>query len=462
MFFKNAKLLKEANVEIENLEAEISKLKEKYEYSISNLEEDNSILKQKYSSIINVDNEIILKKDEILTIENNISELNNNYIKSIEIYDSLKKEIELYNDILDIRTYGLYEPRFAFDTSEEFKIAIDINYQKQKDAIKEINVRAIVSPKGTMVDGSKVEGEKMMKRYKKLMLYAFNGECDSLISEVKWNNISRINDKIEKSFIDINKLGEVVKTFITDYYKNLKIEAALLFYEYEEKKHQEKEEQRRIKEQMREEEKALKEFEKAQKDAEEEETRYQKALDKARNELGSVSKYDIDELNSQIQLLENKLKDAQERKERAMSMAQMTKVGHIYVITNIGAFGEDVVKIGMTRRLDPLDRVKELGDASVPFQFDIHAIIYSENAPQLENELHKRFHDRRLNKINHRKEFFKVSLDEIELFVNEHINAKIEFTKIAEAREFRETVSILQTSSHVIVEKQSIFPTSLI
>lgn len=184
-------------------------------------------------------------------------------------------------------------------------------------------------------------------------------------------------------------------------------------------------------------------------------------MDKARKELGSASQNEVDELNSQISSLEKKLQEAHERKERAISMAQMTKVGHIYVISNIGAFGEDVVKIGMTRRLDPLDRVRELGDASVPFQFDVHAIIYSENAPQLENELHKKFNDRRLNRINNRKEFFKASLEEIEIFVKEHAGAEIEFTKVAEAREYRETLIISNPIQQAEV-KQKVFPKTLL
>jgi hypothetical protein len=142
----------------------------------------------------------------------------------------------------------------------------------------------------------------------------------------------------------------------------------------------------------------------------------------------------------------------------------LTKVGHIYVISNLGSFGQDVYKIGMTRRLDPLDRVRELGDASVPFQFDIHAIIYSENAPQLEYELHKRFAERRLNRVNSKKEFFKVSLEEIEAFVKEHANAEIEFIKLAEAREYRETLAMLEQSNKMIneVEKISPYPKALI
>lgn len=441
MFFKNARLLKEAKTEIEGLEIE------------------NAELKQKYANLIDLDKEIASKEAEIGAATNKINELNTTYTASLETFEALQKEIELYTDSIDIGSYGLYEPQFGFDTSEKFKNAIEENYQKQKLAIKED--KAIICNTEWTVGGSKAEGKKMTTRNKKLMLYAFNGECDGLISKVKWNTATKIKERIEKAFNDINKLGEVQTTFITEHYKNLKLEELALTYEYEQKKYDEKEEQRQIREQMREEEKAQKELERAQKEAEDEEARFQKALDKARKELGSASQNEVDELNNQISSLEKKLQEAHERKERAISMAQMTKVGHIYVISNIGAFGEDVVKIGMTRRLDPLDRVRELGDASVPFQFDVHAIIYSENAPQLENELHRKFNDRRLNRINNRKEFFKASLEEIEIFVKEHAGAEIEFTKVAEAREYRETL-IISNPIQQVEEKQKTFPKTLL
>ncbi len=442
MFFKNAKLLREAKAELELLEIE------------------NGDLKKKYANLIDVDQEIESKKAEIVSLNNKLSALDTTYVASLETFEALQKEIDLYTDSVDIGSYGLYEPQFSFDTSEKFKEAIEANYQKQKLAIKEDN--AIICNTNWTVDGSKVEGKKMTNRNKKLMLYAFNGECDGLISKVKWNTANKIKERIDKAFDNINKLGEVQNTFITEHFLDLKLEELALTYEYEQKKYDEKEEQRQIREQMREEEKAQKELERAQKEAEDEEARFKKALDKARKELGSASQNELYELNNQISSLERKLLEAQERKERAISMAQMTKVGHIYVISNIGSFGEDVVKIGMTRRLDPLDRVRELGDASVPFRFDIHAIIYSENAPQLENELHKKFNDRRLNRINNRKEFFKASLEEIEVFVKEHAGAEIEFTKVAEAREYRETLIVNNTYLTDKSSNTKVFPKTLI
>lgn len=130
-----------------------------------------------------------------------------------------------------------------------------------------------------------------------------------------------------------------------------------------------------------------------------------------------------------------------------MSMAQQTRRGHVYVISNIGSFGEDVYKIGMTRRLEPMDRVKELGDASVPFSFDVHALIFSEDAPALENTLHKEFENKRVNLINTRREFFNVTLSEIESVVVKN-HGYIEFTKLAEAEQYRETVAIRNRLLH--------------
>ncbi len=246
----------------------------------------------------------------------------------------------------------------------------------------------------------------------------------------------------------------------------MKLKELALEYEYQLKKQQEKEELRAAQEALREEEKARREFEQAQKEAEKEEANYQKALDKARKEIEQATGDTHDKLIAQIQKLEQEIQEAHERKERALSMAQQTKRGHIYIISNIGSFGEQVYKIGMTRRLEPEDRIKELGDASVPFQFDIHAMIFSEDAPNLENELHKAFSNRKVNMLNYKKEFFKVTLDEIEQKVKE-IGLETEFIRVPEAMEYRETIAMLSklnsteqpnTIEQIVAEE---FPTSL-
>jgi hypothetical protein len=281
----------------------------------------------------------------------------------------------------------------------------------------------------------------MTKKTIKLTLRAFNGECESLIARVRWNNVERLQAKIEKAFEIINRLNKPNDIHIQNMYLNLKVEELKLTHEYELKKHEEKEEQKRIRAEMREEERARKEIEKAQRETEKEEERYRKALEVVEKQLTEAQGEQLDKLNNEIEYLRGQVIKAHEAHERAVSRAQLTKSGHVYVISNIGSFGEQVYKIGMTRRLEPMERVKELGDASVPFRFDVHAMIYSDNAPDLEYKLHQAFVGREVNLVNKRKEFYRVSLSEIEEVVQNNHKALIKFTKVAEAREYRETLA---------------------
>ena len=361
------------------------------------------------------------------------------YQKKKSLYKELVKEVNLYEEELELVSYGLYKPHFDFDSSERYKQEIKKVKQTQKELIRK--KQAAICTTDWSVAGSKTEGKKMITRNIKLMLRAFNNECDAAILKVRWNNVKKMETRITKAFDAINKLGEPTNIYITRDYLNAKLKELYLTHEYQEKKHAEKEEQREIQAQIREEQRVLREAEKAKKEAEQEAKIYQKALEEARKELGVLHGDDLVHLQEQIEKLEEDLNEAQKRKERAISRAQLTKSGHVYVISNIGSFGEGVYKIGMTRRLEPMDRVKELGDASVPFVFDVHAIIYSEDAPRLEKELHNAFRKQRLNLVNNRKEFFRVSLEEIETIVHKN-HADIEFIKTVEAREYRETLSI--------------------
>ncbi|EMN93325.1 T5orf172 domain protein [Leptospira interrogans serovar Medanensis str. UT053] len=250
-----------------------------------------------------------------------------------------------------------------------------------------------------------------------------------------------MEERIAKVHDAINKLGETHYIKITNDYYRLKLQELQLTHEYRDKIYQEKQEQKRIQEQIREEEKVQREIEKALRDSEDEEKRYTKALEQAKKELEKAQGEQLQLVQAKMEALQKELENAQSAKQRALSLAQQTKVGHVYVISNIGSFGESVFKVGMTRRLDPMDRVKELGDASVPFEFDVHAIVYSENAPELEKLLHKNFDHKRVNLVNNRKEFFEITLDEIEQIVKKH-NGDVQFTKAAEAREYRESMKI--------------------
>jgi len=204
---------------------------------------------------------------------------------------------------------------------------------------------------------------------------------------------------------------------------------------------EEREEQRRIKEQIREEEKARREYERAIKLAAKDEETLRKAMEKAQQQISQATEEQKAKYELKLQELELKLKEAEERNQRAQSMAQQTKRGHVYVISNIGSFGEDIYKIGLTLRLEPEDRIRELGDSSVPFGFDIHALIFSEDAPALENKLHKHFVMMQMNKVNYRKEFFRVTLAHIREEV-EKLGLATKWTMTAEAKEYFESKAI--------------------
>jgi hypothetical protein len=293
----------------------------------------------------------------------------------------------------------------------------------------------------------------MVKQYTKLMLRAFNGESDAAIANVTWNNISKMQERVRKSFESINDLGGVTHVSVTPEYLNLKLDELRLAYEYEEKRHQEREEQGRIREQIREEEKAQKELERASEEAVRQEADYEKLLAKAREEALRATGTQLQELTERIMSFEAKLDEARKKKERAISRAQLTKSGFVYVISNIGSFGERIFKIGMTRRLEPMDRVHELGDASVPFPFDLHVMLFSDNAPELENALHKLVQDRTINLVNLRKEFYRdVDLDEVETFVKKR-GLSAQFIKLAEAKEYRQSMAI--TSQRLDAQIQS-------
>jgi hypothetical protein len=428
----------------------------------------NSIItdyENKYRNIIDVDEEINKRtieftqqsedfQNQIFELKETLKSLKEKYLTAKEVFEDLTHQNNLLKDTLEIAEFGVYEPHFDFETSEKYKEKINQNKERQKELIK--NESAAVCGTPWTIDGSRKKGEVMERKAIKLTLRAFNGECDSLIAKVKWNNIEQYEKRIEKTFDAINKLNSSQNINIGYEYLKLKIDQLRLTHEYELKKYEEKEEQRRIREQMREEEKAKRDFERAQKEAEKEEKMLQQAMKKAQEQISKASKEEREKYEAQLTELQKKLREAEEKSQRAISMAQQTKSGHVYVISNIGSFGENIYKIGMTRRLEPLDRVNELGDASVPFKFDVHAMIYSEDAPELENQLHKTFNKNRLNFVNLRREYFDISLDEIEKVVKEN-HGEIEFIKEAEAKEYRESLIIKKkmntTEEPVLVEE---------
>jgi hypothetical protein len=406
----------------------------------------------RYRAVIDIDAAVAQRQSEAEKLRESAADLERThaarkqalsveYERARSTYERLRKEVAHLEENLEDISFGLYTPHYSFDTADEYKEELGRVRERKKELVRA--EQAVVCPVEWSVGGSRREGERMQKQLSKLMLRAFNGECDAALANVTWNNVTRMEERIQKSYEAINKLGTVIKVSLTERYLQASLAELRLAHEHEEKKRADAEEQRRIREELREEERALREAEKAKEQAEAEEVRFQKALDKARAEVAKATDAERGGLNDRIQQLEAQLEEAHRKRERALSMAQQTRSGHVYVISNIGCFGEEVFKIGMTRRLEPLDRVKELGDASVPFEFDVHAMIYTTDAPGLENAFHREFSSRRVNRVNLRKEFFQVTLAEVEEFAKRQ-GIGTDFVHLAEARDYRQTVAMAQ------------------
>jgi len=271
---------------------------------------------------------------------------------------------------------------------------------------------------------------------------AFNGKVDSTLSRVRHDNAGTLQQEIRDAFTLVNYNGQAFRNArISEEYLASRLDELKWAAIAQQLKLNEREEQRRIKEQIREEQKARREYERAMREAAKEEGMLRKAMEKARREVEQASDEQRAQYEEQLRELGQRLQEAEEKNQRALSMAQQTKKGYVYIISNIGSFGEEVYKIGLTRRLEPLDRVRELGDSSVPFEFDVHALIVSDDAPALEAQLHKHFLIMQMNKVNHRKEFFRVDLRQIREEV-EALGIEARWTMMAEAREYRETLAI--------------------
>lgn len=413
---KIAQLNFDMKAERDRHESETDRLKTK----IKNFEDRLPDLEKKaesYDHLGNCEEQIKDKKNEIESLNNTLVDI--------------KKMIDPYQQHIDLIESGFFRYKFKFEDVDKYSEALLVLKEAQKTLIR--------SAQAVIIDVKELEGSAIYKSISKIALNAFNSEVEAVMKRVNYNNYDSCSARIIKTFDTINKHLSACNMKITKAYLDTKVKEMTLAFEYEEEKQRIKEEQAEILAQMREEEAARAEAEKAREKAIQEEEMYEKALEDAQKEIEGKSEEEKSELMKKILELQGKLDEAHKERERATSMAQITKAGHVYVISNLGSFGENVYKIGMTRRKEPLDRVKELGDASVPFKFDVHAMIYSENAPELENMLHKKFNDMRLNKVNHRKEFFNVKIEDVEKICFE-LGYKFKFTKAAEAREYHESL----------------------
>ncbi len=354
---------------------------------------------------------------------------NNLLQKSKELSAELKA-VEL-NIVLNSVSIDAYENL----KSDEVKNQLALLKNKQNEIIKSGNA--------VETFGSSTAKKKVVDAQAKQILRCFNAETVSIIENVTIKNIDASRAKIQRSFDALNKMFAVDNVRITQEFLATKFEELSMVYAYQIKQAEEAEQRKAIREQMVEEEKVRREIERAKQKIEKDEAQFKNEEKKLMNYLQSARDDAERRLYmDKIKELQDKLAALEKEKEDVTQREQNARAGFVYIISNIGSFGENVYKIGMTRRLEPMDRIAELSSASVPFPFDVHALIFSDDAPGLENTLHQYFDKMRINKVNPRKEFFRVNLEEIKQLVKEKHNATARFVDVPDAVEYRETLRL--------------------
>ena len=344
---------------------------------------------------------------------------------------AMKNVIEGYGDRYVVPTFGLLD-----------ELAEDFGFTEAGAKLKEARecTRRMIKD-GSAATCDYVEAQRRGYAID-FVQDAFNGKVDTILASTRHDNFGTLERRIRDAFALVNFNGQAFRNArITDEFLAARLDELRWAVVANELKLRDKEEQRALRERIRDEERAQREYERAMKEAAKEEETLKRLREKVQAEFDHATDSQKAKFEAQLAEVNERLRLAEEKNQRALSMAQQTKAGHVYVISNVGSFGEDVYKIGLTRRLEPVDRIRELGDASVPFDFDVHALIRSDDAPGLENALHRHFVDGQVNKVNPRKEFFRVAIQQIRDEV-ERLGLQASWTMQAEAAEYRETIAI--------------------
>lgn len=374
-----------------------------------------------------------IEHDIEVRISKKNTELNQLCSKVSKVQDELKnKKQEVENleplvTVVNIDTEGL-----ELATSQELKNILSRYKLEEAELVKN----------NTAIDVLINDDKKFVTTQIRQILRSFNAECDLAISNVTLKNIDTMRNKILRSYETLNKIYKSDGVQITKEFLENKLQQLITAHSYQEKLEDERVQKKLIQEQLKEEEKVRREIEREKAKIEKDETQF-------KNEISKLMKY-LQKTDNEVEktLYIDKIKECEEKlseletvKSDVLNREKNTRAGFVYIISNIGSFGENIFKIGMTRRLEPMDRIKELSSASVPFEFDVHALIFSDDAPALESILHSTFREYEVNKVNHRKEFFSIPLEKIEKVVTEHHNATVQWTYDAAAEEYRESLA---------------------
>lgn len=427
--------LKEKRVQLDKLDEEYKK---KEEEKTKELQENIKNIQGKLDNLDNQYEILERSKEKELDEKLGYKELR---LKSVtEEIEELEKELNLARDELDLQSYGLYEPRYDFVDSVAYKEKLDSLRKQQKRMIKD-KIAAVCNTEWT-IDNDRRKGIKFTNLNIKQILRAFNNESEVIINKVKHSNIDSSIKRLERSYNQLNKIFERDQVEINPRYYDLKVQELHLAYEYELKKQEEKEMLREAREREREERKLQKKLEKEKNKFNRENDKLQKEINKVRDELTKAADKEKSKLEKEIKELKEALNRNNEEIEKIDEWKETPGAGYVYIISNIGSFGEGVFKIGVTRRDNPEERIRELSSASVPFRYDTHVFIFSKDAFALEKKLHDRFNDKRVNKVNRRKEFFNITIDDVKQIVEENKADVHSFVEKPDAAEYYDTLKI--------------------
>ncbi|WP_239089076.1 DUF4041 domain-containing protein [Micromonospora gifhornensis] len=345
----------------------------------------------------------------------------------------LRRQIVVTEETSLLQEAGVYQYRHPLSDAVAYQSQLS-RLQDQIKAMARKDGGAVQAATGWTVNGSVAEGRAMVRDFSKLMLRAYNAEADNLVRGLKPYKLASAVDRLGKVAATIAKLGKTMDIRIAEGYHRLRVKELELTADYQEKVAEEKEREREEKARLREERRAQQEIERERARLDKERQHYANAMAalQAKGDTDGVA-----QMQDRLAQIDNAIQDVDRR-------AANVRAGYVYVISNLGSFGEKMVKVGMTRRLDPMDRVRELSDASVPFNFDVHALFFSEDAVGIEAQMHARLADRRVNLVNHRREFFYVTPEEAKAHLLALTGNLLQYEEIPEALEYRQSLTHAQ------------------
>lgn len=368
---------------------------------------------------------------EVARLQSELAEVSQQLSGAREELATVQTDVIETREAALLQEVGIYDFRHRLEDATAYKARLAMLSDQIKTLAR--NGGAVVGATSWQVNGSAAQGRKMVKDFSKLMLRAYNNEADNLVRTMKPYKLESATARLHKSRETIAKLGKTMSIEVTDAYHRLRIAELELTADYLVMVAEEKERAREERERLREERKAMAELKR-------EEERLQKEASHRRSVLARLqaSGAPADELEA----AQKSLGDVESALQGVLDREANVRAGYVYVISNVGSFGEGIIKIGMTRRLEPMDRVHELGDASVPFKFDVHALVFSEDAVGLEADLHRALAAKRVNLVNLRREYFYASSTEVQKLLESRHGQLLQFDESPEAIEWHQSATI--------------------